>query len=167
MRQGGITLQITLFLLVPNLPCQLAKSSTTPLCITQKTPNKTNTILQSSWAIGQWRSRWFIVSPTGQSMTTTRHFRRLSIARIFLKAAVQRKKATLVGTLGFHKLFQGKTGLKGVKYNWLGYIIYEDTFLVNLRCGYSWFLIFVGSVLTWKSLVYLVVSGHTFLSILV
>ena len=98
-RQWGITLQITTLLPLPNLPCQLAKSSTTPFSITQWTPKRENSILQSSWAIEQWRSRWSIVSPAllhmqHQSIMISHRFLRLSTVRIFPRVAVQKKKET-------------------------------------------------------------------------
>lgn len=111
MIQRGILFQITLLLLLPNLPCQLTRSSSTPFGITHKIPNKTKKNTQKS-LIGQLRSRWFIVSPVDlhiqyQSMTSM-GLLRLSIVKIFPKVAVQRKTATVVGTFGFHKLFQVK-----------------------------------------------------------
>jgi len=43
-----------------------------------------------------------------QSITTIQHLRKLLTIKIFPNAIVQRKKLTWVGTLGFHKDFQGK-----------------------------------------------------------
>jgi hypothetical protein len=97
----------------PNLPDHQDNKSTTPLGITQAIPNKANFNDQSSCAIVQCRSRWLTNSPLAlhmqhQSIMITLHFLRLSTVRILSKAAVQVKKATLVGTFDFHTLFQGK-----------------------------------------------------------
>lgn len=106
--------QIASFLCLLNLLGQLAKSSTTPLGMTQLIPNRENTIFHISLVTGQWTSKWSVVFPLllhiqHQSTITIWHLCKLSIFKIFPNADIQRKKKkTFVGTLGFHELFHGK-----------------------------------------------------------
>ena len=113
IRQWGIIRQITALPSLANLPDQQASSSSTPLSITQATPNMERIKPHNSWAMGKWRRRWSVVSPSPlhiqhQPTTTNCRFWRLSTVYTFPKAAVQMKKLTLVGTLGCHTAFQGK-----------------------------------------------------------
>ena len=58
MRQWGIIFPIALLLHLPNLSRQLAKSTTTPFGIIQRTPNKVNTMLYSSRANLKFGTQW-------------------------------------------------------------------------------------------------------------
>ena len=76
-------------------------------------PNRVNTIDHKSKAIEQWIRRWSTDSPfllhiQHQSKIKICRFLRLSIVKIFPKAAVHTKKATLEGTLDFQTVFQLK-----------------------------------------------------------
>ena len=109
MRQCGIIFQIDAASPLWNLPAQQANKSSTPLGITQQTPNRVKTIFQRSRVIGQCKRRWLIDSSPDlhmqhQSKMSTFLFLRLSMVIILPKAAVQVKKATLVGTLTFQIL---------------------------------------------------------------
>ena len=125
IRQWGIIRQITALPSLAKLPDQQASSSSTPLSITQATPNMERTKPHNSWAMGQWRRRWSVVSPSPlhiqhQPTTTNCRFRRLSTVYTFPKAAVHMKKLTLVGTLrallAATQLSKGKTcELRGKK----------------------------------------------------
>ena len=109
IRQWGIMAHITADLCLLNLWSQVAKSSTIP----HWTPNNGNTKFHNSLAIGQCIIKWSIVSSPllhmqYKSTTTTWCLLKLSIVKILPKAAVQRKKLTLVGTFDIHMVFQGK-----------------------------------------------------------
>ena len=113
IKQWGTTVLIAEFRWLPNFPCQQANSSSTVFGITQCMPNKVNTIDFKSKAIGEWIRRWSTDSPfllhiQHQSKIKIHHLLRLSIVKIFPKAAVQTKKTTLDGTLDFQTVFQGK-----------------------------------------------------------
>ena len=113
MRQWGIIFQIEAASPLPNLPAQQANKSSTPLGITQQTPNSAKTISQRSRVIGQCKRRWLTDSPPDfhmqhQSKMSTFLFLRLSMVRILPSAAVHVKNATLVGTLTFQMLFHRK-----------------------------------------------------------
>ena len=114
----GITLHITALWHLPNLPCH------NTLWHNPMNPEERKTMLQSSRAAGQWRSRWLVVSPyllhmQHQSIIIIQRFLRLSTVRNFPKTAVQSKKLMLVGALGFHKLLQGEEqwGVDATFYN--------------------------------------------------
>lgn len=85
--------QIPTLLPLLKLPFQLAKSSIIPFSMTQLTPNRENTMVQSFLATVQWRSRWSMVFPSlihvqHLSFTTNLHFQRLSVIRFFPRVAV-------------------------------------------------------------------------------
>lgn len=89
--------QIASFLCLLNLLGQLAKSSTTPLGMTQLIPNRENTIFHISLVTGQWTSKWSVVFPLllhiqHQSTITIWHLCKLSIFKIFPNADIQRIK---------------------------------------------------------------------------
>ena len=109
IKQCETTIQIALFWCRPNFPCQQASSSTTVFDITHWMSNMINTMYHKSKVRGQWIRRWSTDSPfflhkQHQSKIQIFCFQRLSIVKIFPKAAVQTKKKkleTLGGTLGF------------------------------------------------------------------
>ena len=112
--QCGTTFQKAIFLCLPKDPCQAENINIwmTVIGITQWRPNKQNTTFHSSKAIGQWRSRWSTVSPhflhmQHQSKINIHLFQRLLIVRIFPRATVQEKKATLDGTFDHHTICHG------------------------------------------------------------
>ena len=98
IKQWGTAIQIAAFRCLPNFPCQQSNSSTTIFGITQWIPNKVNTIDHKSKAIGQWIRRWstdtsFLLHIQHQSKIKIFCFLRLSIVKIFPKAAIQTKKS--------------------------------------------------------------------------
>ena len=123
IKQSGIAFQMTPTLLLPTLPCQQFKRSTTFLGITQETPNRENTKFHRSWAPEQFNNKWLIDSPAKrqwqhQSMIITPLSWRLSVVRILSRAAVQTKKATFDGTQLFQTVLQGNKGWVGECNTW-------------------------------------------------
>ena len=123
IKQWGIAIQIAEFRCLPNFPCQQANRSTTVFDITQWMPNRVNTIDHKSKSIEQWMKRWSIDSPfilhiQHQSKIKICRFLRLSIVKIFPKAVVHTKKATLEETLDFQTVFQGKDWSKLLVSTW-------------------------------------------------
>ena len=104
IKQWGTTIQIAEFWCLPNFPCQQANRSTTLFDITQWMPNRVNTIDHKSKAIEQWMRRWSTDSLSllhiqHQSKIKICRFLRLSIVKIFPKAAVHKKKSNSRGDL--------------------------------------------------------------------
>ena len=108
--QSGTAFQMSPLRCLLNLPFQQVNKSTT-LCGTQLTTNKERASTQGSQAIDQCNSKWSMDSPSCLHIQhqLTPHCCKISIVRIFLKAADQTKKATLSGAFTFHILFHGNS----------------------------------------------------------
>jgi hypothetical protein len=113
IRQDGAIFHIVVFWRLRNCPFQQAKKSTTRLDMTQANPTRLKMEFQRALTISQWSKRWSTNSPLflhiqHQSTTVTCRFLRLSIMRIFPKAANKAKNKILEWALFLQILFQGK-----------------------------------------------------------
>ena len=109
IKQWETTIKITPLWWWPNFNCQHARNSTRVFGIAQYIPNKVNIIDHNSKTIGKCNKKWSTDSPLllhkqHQSRINTFLLRKLSIAKIVPKVAIQTKNATLEATFCFQIL---------------------------------------------------------------